>query len=406
VDEELAIALRPENRRGDHAPRPESQLPGGGNDTLEDLPVDRRVPDDAVIRSAPTGLELGLDEGDDRDVGAGLQRRGYGPKDERKGDERDVDDGEAHRLRQRPGSECSGIRPLHRDDALVVAERIRELTTTHVDRIYAPCATLQQDICEAACRRAGVEAHATSRVNTKGVEGRSELVPATTDVRVTFRQRERRRCVEEVTRLAVEAGGIALPHPDPTCEHERLGLRPRLGEAPLDEELIEAQPGTPLSSSAVRSRGAHPRIVAQPASLRLISFGTEPMNRPLTLIGAVVLNLLIGLVGIFLGLFFVWAFLNGDHERIGISPSAAIPARIIIFGTPICGALAVIGAVGTWGRSVRGWWLSVAVDLVGLAFLVWAVSIDWLDSGAPLFATLGVALGLHVASSTRSALRD
>jgi hypothetical protein len=130
------------------------------------------------------------------------------------------------------------------------------------------------------------------------------------------------------------------------------------------------------------------------------------MNRPITLIGAVVLNLLIGLVCIFFGLLFVWAFLNGDHERIGISPSAAIPARIITFGTPIYGALAVVGAVGTWGRSVRGWWLSVAVDLVGLAFLVWAVSIHWLDSGAPLFATLGVALGLHVVSSTRSALRD
>ncbi len=129
------------------------------------------------------------------------------------------------------------------------------------------------------------------------------------------------------------------------------------------------------------------------------------MNRPISLIGAVVLNFLIGFVCILFGLLFVWAFLNGDHERIGISPSAAIPARIIIFGTPIYGVLAVVGAVGTWGRSVRGWWLSVAVDLVGLAFLVWAVSIG-LDSGAPLFAILGVALVLHVVSSTRSALRD
>ena len=95
------------------------------------------------------------------------------------------------------------------------------------------------------------------------------------------------------------------------------------------------------------------------------------------------LNFLIGFVCILFGLLLVWAFLNGVHERVGLSPSFAIPARIIIFGTPIYGALAVIGAVGMWGRSARLWWLAVAVDLVGLAFLVWAVSIG-LDSGAPL----------------------
>ena len=64
--------------------------------------MDRRVADDAVIRPAPARLELGLDEGDDRSVGAGPERRRDGPEDEPERDERDVDDGEA-----RPAPEAS-----------------------------------------------------------------------------------------------------------------------------------------------------------------------------------------------------------------------------------------------------------------------------------------------------------
>ena len=79
MDEELAIALRPEDRRGDHGPRPESQLAGGGNDTLEDLAVDGRVADDAVIGPALARFELRLDEGDDRRVGAGRSVVATGP---------------------------------------------------------------------------------------------------------------------------------------------------------------------------------------------------------------------------------------------------------------------------------------------------------------------------------------
>ena len=130
------------------------------------------------------------------------------------------------------------------------------------------------------------------------------------------------------------------------------------------------------------------------------------MNRPISLIGGVVLNFLIGFVCILFGLLLVWAFMNGVHERVGLSPSFAIPARIIIFGTPIYGALAVIGAVGMWGRSARLWWLAVAVDLVGLAFLAWFVSLEGGNSVTALFVILGLGLALLVVPSTRSALRD
>jgi hypothetical protein len=130
------------------------------------------------------------------------------------------------------------------------------------------------------------------------------------------------------------------------------------------------------------------------------------MNRPATLIGAVVLNFLVGVVGIFIGLLLVWAFVNGLHERVGISPSAASQARIIIFGTPIHGALALIVAIGTWDRSRRVWWLGVAVHVGGLVFLAWVGAFVTPGNWTALVVVPVATLVLLVAPSTRAALRD
>jgi hypothetical protein len=129
------------------------------------------------------------------------------------------------------------------------------------------------------------------------------------------------------------------------------------------------------------------------------------MNRPITLIGAVALNLLIGVTTLFAGVLLVVAFIDGTHERVGISPSLAIPTRVIIFGMPIYGALAVIGAIAMWRRSTPGWWLALAVDLVGLAFFGWVVSLDGPDSVNAGFVIWGLAVVLLVLPPTRAALR-
>jgi hypothetical protein len=130
------------------------------------------------------------------------------------------------------------------------------------------------------------------------------------------------------------------------------------------------------------------------------------MKRPITMIGAVALNGLIGVTMLFAGVLLVGAFLDGMHERVGISPSLAIPTRVIIFGMPIYGALAVIGAIATWRRSARGWWLALAVDLVGIASLVWVVSLDGPDSVNAGFVIWGLAVVLLVLPPTRAALRN
>ena len=48
------------------AARSEPEGRGGADDPLEDLAVDGRVADDAVVRAGRAGLELGLHERDDR----------------------------------------------------------------------------------------------------------------------------------------------------------------------------------------------------------------------------------------------------------------------------------------------------------------------------------------------------
>ena len=52
------------------------------HDPLEDLAMDRRVAHDTSIRSTPTGLELGLDEDDDRGVRARAERAQDRPENE------------------------------------------------------------------------------------------------------------------------------------------------------------------------------------------------------------------------------------------------------------------------------------------------------------------------------------
>ena len=56
LDEELAVAVRAEERRGDDCPGPEADRPGLVDDALQDLPVDRRIADDAVVRAARAPL--------------------------------------------------------------------------------------------------------------------------------------------------------------------------------------------------------------------------------------------------------------------------------------------------------------------------------------------------------------
>ena len=185
VDQELAVALRAGDRRGDDRARAEAVAPGALDRSLEDLAVDRRVADDAVVGAAPAGLELRLDERDDRAAPARERRRDRA-EDEVERDERHVDRREVDRLGQRRGGQLAGVRALHRHDARVAAERFGKLSAAHVESVDARRAALQQDVREAAGRGADVERDPARRVDLERIERRRQLVAAAADVRRRF----------------------------------------------------------------------------------------------------------------------------------------------------------------------------------------------------------------------------
>ena len=93
-------------------------------------------------------------------------------------------------------------------------------------------AALEEHVGEAAGRGAEVEAVEPGRVDAERVERVRELLPGARDVRRRALDLERRRLVDLLA-------GLRVPGHEPG-HHERLRLRPALGEATLDEEHVEA----------------------------------------------------------------------------------------------------------------------------------------------------------------------
>ena len=155
------------------------------DDLREHLAVNGRIAHDAMVRPALAHFELGLHEGDDRAAGGGRPERGRDrPEDEGERDERDVDDGEVDRLAEDVAMSASG-RSSDRGRRLADRGRsVGELATPDVDRMDPRGAALQQDVGEAAGRRARVEADRPRRIDPERVERRGELVTAAADVRI------------------------------------------------------------------------------------------------------------------------------------------------------------------------------------------------------------------------------
>ena len=106
-----------------------------------------------------------------------------------------------------------------------------ELAVADVERDHTRCAALEQHVGEPAGRRADVEAVEPVDVDAERVERVCELVPGARDVR------RRRNDLELDVRRDLLAR-LRVPG-DETCEHERLGLRARLGEPALDQHHVK-----------------------------------------------------------------------------------------------------------------------------------------------------------------------
>ena len=156
VEQELAIALRAEERRGDRSGDAQAQLAARATTRSRTGKVHRRIADDAAGNEVPAGLELGLHEGHDPATGR-PEAADHRPQDELERDERDVDHGELDRLGQDARRQGPGVRTLHRDDPRIGAQALGQLAAADVECVDPPGAALEQDVGEATRRGADVE---------------------------------------------------------------------------------------------------------------------------------------------------------------------------------------------------------------------------------------------------------
>ena len=107
-----------------------------------------------------------------------------------------------------------------------------ELAPPDVERDHARRAALEQDVREAACRRADVQRIAAGRVDAELVEGMRELVAAP--------RHEPRRRFDDEHRGFVHLLTCLLVAVDEARHDERLRLSAALGEPAFDQQDIQA----------------------------------------------------------------------------------------------------------------------------------------------------------------------
>ncbi len=209
---------------------------------VEHAPADGFVADDAAARHiGGTGLELGLEQ--DHALRAGGKARGDGGQHLAERNEGDIGDKQVERGEL---GEVAGVRAFHGGDARVLAQALVELPAADVDGDNGGGAALQEAVGEAAGGGANVEAAQAVRFDAEGVESGFELTPAAADVGLKLGEVERRPFVEhgggfhEGERSAAGAPG----HDEPP------GGLARLGEAPVDEQLVGANASHPRKASA------------------------------------------------------------------------------------------------------------------------------------------------------------
>src|ERR671925_57194 len=193
-------------------------------------PMDRGVSHDAALHLLPARLELRLHEDDG--LPARLREAENGRKGLAHADERDVARDQVRCERELP--QIPGVDALHHRHAWIGPNPLVQLRPADVERDHPPRAALQQYVGEPARRRTDVDRVARRRVDAEGIEPVRELLPAARNEPRRLEHLDRRRLVDLLPGL-VEAGHA--PGHD-----QRLRLRPRLGETPLDQEDVQPLP--------------------------------------------------------------------------------------------------------------------------------------------------------------------
>lgn len=280
MDENLAVALAARDRRRgdrDDAESTRRQIAGDGHHRGR---ARLGLANDATLadRVAP-GLELRLHQRDDVATVAELRERGR--QHESKRDEGDVGYDDVHRLFD--GHALARVHPLVHHDARVLTQAPIELTLAHIDRMDAFRAALQQDIGEAAGRRADIDRHLSGDVEPESLERASQFVSATRDIARTGVDHELRILCDR-GRGTVRAAAIDA---DGASEDERLRALTARRKLTLHQELVEAYAFCQCADSRAHSR----YCAAMPASyVRMAGLSS--------LLGGVLVLLGIGIAGV------------------------------------------------------------------------------------------------------------
>ena len=179
--EELDVAVGTGDRRRDDRAHAEPGSSRPATTSLDDRAPDVGVAHDAAFADTrPPGLELRLDQQDE--LGGGGREAEKVRRDGAQRDERDVDDAEVGR----GGSICveldvAHVGALQHRDAIVGAQRPRELAAPDVERDHVVGAPLQQAVGETAGRRPDVETAPALHVERERVERGRELQAASRD---------------------------------------------------------------------------------------------------------------------------------------------------------------------------------------------------------------------------------
>src|SRR2546421_7751204 len=238
MQEELAVAFRPAQRRGRH---------------VEDVPATQHrvtrqaldhgamlygiAHDTALADVLAAGLELRLDERDH------FAARGEHVENRRQHllqrYEGHVDHGQRGLVAEQPRVERARFRVLHHDDTRILAQLVVELAAADIHRVDDAGAALQQAVGEAAGRRADVHTDAALEVRAEVLERMRELLTATADVG--------RPALELHLRLSGHQGAGfvgALPVHQDVAGHDRAQrLLAAVQHSLLHQEAIQPHPG-------------------------------------------------------------------------------------------------------------------------------------------------------------------
>ena len=224
---------------GDAQHPPAGQAADPGADAVADFLVQFRLAHHAALADpALADLELGLDQRDQAGAGPG-QRQGR-RQHHLEADETGIADHEIDRIGDQPGVQAAGIGLFHHRDPGIGAQFPGQLAMADIDRIDPGRPPGQQDIGKAAGGGADIDGGQAGRIDGEFGQALFELQPPARDPGVRLALHFQRQILGDLVAGLVEAPGAGE---DLAGHDDGLGLGPAFGQAPVDQQLIEADLG-------------------------------------------------------------------------------------------------------------------------------------------------------------------